>query len=220
MNRLIAVKGIDGATTKYSYDALGRRIATDGVKEDTVYAYDEVGNLVSQTTTGAYDLALEYAYDLSGRMTQESRTENGATLESVFTYDPLGQLTSFTRSDGQSETYTYDPVGNMTAKTQNGVSTAMRYNAANQLIQSVTGNDTTKYTYDANGNLVRSENAGGARSYAYNALNLKRNPHKRRFDNHAHMGYSVWGWRGHLCCPKRATDQLYLRLRAYLCTDR
>ena len=172
MNRLIAVKGVDGETTKYSYDVLGRRIATDGVKEDTVYAYDEVGNLVSQTTTGAYDLALEYAYDLSGRMTQESRTENGATLTSVFAYDPLGQLTSFTRSDGQSESYAYDPVGNMTAKTQNGVSTAMRYNAANQLISSVTGNDTTKYTYDANGNLTRSENAGGARSYAYNALNL------------------------------------------------
>ena len=172
MNRLVSVKGVDGATTKYEYDALGRRIATDGAKEDTVYAYDEVGNLVSQTTTGAYDLALEYAYDLSGRMTQESRTENGVTLESVFTYDPLGQLTSFTRSDGQSETYTYDPVGNMTAKTKNGVSTTMRYNAANQLIQSVTGNDTTKYTYDANGNLTRSENAGGARSYAYNVLNL------------------------------------------------
>ena len=172
MNRLIAVKGIDGATTKYEYDALGRRIATDGAKEDTVYAYDEVGNLVSQTTTGAYDLALEYAYDLSGRMTQESRTENGATLTSSYIYDALGQLTSFTRSDGQSETYTYDPVGNMTAKTQNGVSTAMRYNAANQLIQSVSGTDRTTYTYDANGNLVRSENAGGARSYAYNALNL------------------------------------------------
>ena len=175
MNRLTAVKGIDGATTKYEYDALGRRIATDGAKEDTTYSYDEVGNLVSQTTTGAYDLALEYAYDLSGRMTSESRTENGATLTSVFAYDPLGQLTSFSRSDGQSESYTYDPVGNMTAKTQNGVSTAMRYNAANQLIQSVTGNDTTKYTYDANGNLVRSENAGGARSYAYNALNLLEN---------------------------------------------
>ena len=172
MNRLIAVKGVDGATTKYSYDALGRRIATDGAKEDTVYAYDEVGNLVSQTTTGAYDLALEYAYDLSGRMTQESRTENGATLTSSYIYDALGQLTSFTRSDGQSESYTYDPVGNMTAKTQKGVSTTMRYNAANQLISSVTGNDTTKYTYDANGNLTRSENAGGVRSYAYNALNL------------------------------------------------
>ena len=132
----------------------------------------EVGNLVSQTTTGAYDLALKYAYDLSGRMTQESRTENGATLNSVFTYDPLGQLTGFTRSDGQSESYTYDPVGNMTAKTQNGVQTTMRYNAANQLIQSVTGTDTTTYRYDANGNLVKSETAAGARSYAYNALGL------------------------------------------------
>ena len=172
MNRLIAVKGVDGATTKYEYDALGRRIATDGAKEDTVYTYDEVGNLVSQTTTGAYDLALEYAYDLSGRMTQESRTENGATLTSSYIYDALGQLTSFTRSDGQSESYTYDPVGNMTAKTQNGVSSTMRYNAANLLIQSVTGGETTKYAYDANGNLTRSENAAGARSYAYNALNL------------------------------------------------
>ena len=172
MNRLVSVKGVDGATTKYEYDALGRRIATDGAKEDTVYTYDEVGNLVSQTTTGAYDLALEYAYDLSGRMTQESRTENGATLTSSYIYDALGQLTGFSRSDGQSETYTYDPVGNMTAKTQNGVQTAMRYNAANQLIRSVTGGETTRYTYDANGNLVRSENAGGARSYAYNALGL------------------------------------------------
>ena len=35
-------------------------------------------------------------------MTQESRTENGATLTSSYIYDALGQLTSFTRSDGQS----------------------------------------------------------------------------------------------------------------------
>ena len=48
----------------------------------------------------------------------------------------------------------------------------MTYNAANQLISSVSGTDKTAYTYDANGNLVKSENAGGARSYAYNALGL------------------------------------------------
>ena len=53
MNRLVSVKGIDGATTKYSYDAMGRRIATDGAKEDTSYTYDEMGNLISQTTAGA-----------------------------------------------------------------------------------------------------------------------------------------------------------------------
>ena len=172
MNRLVAVKGVDGKTTRYSYDALGRRIATDGVKEDTVYVYDAVGNLVSQTTTGKLELSFEYVYDLAGRMTQESRAENGATLISSYLYDALGQLTAFTRSDGLSETYTYDTVGNMTAKTQGGVQTAMRYNAANQLTQSVTNGAATTYTYDASGNLVRSENVGGARSYAYNALGL------------------------------------------------
>ena len=60
MNRLVSVKGVDGKTTRYSYDALGRRIATEGAKETSSYTYDEVGNLVSQTTTGAYDLALSY----------------------------------------------------------------------------------------------------------------------------------------------------------------
>ena len=48
----------------------------------------------------------------------------------------------------------------------------MSYNVANQLVQSVTGGETTKYSYDANGSLVKSENAGGARSYTYNALGL------------------------------------------------
>lgn len=133
MNRLTSVKGVDGAT-RYEYDAMGRRIATDGAKEDTTYAYDEMGNLISQTTSGAYDLALEYAYDLSGRMTKESRTENGATLTSDYAYDKLGQLTSFERSDNISESYTYDPVGNMLSKSANGVKTRYTYNAANQLV--------------------------------------------------------------------------------------
>ena len=58
MDRLVSVKEPDGKTTKYEYDALGRRIATEGANEQTSYAYDEVGNLVSQTSTGAYELAL------------------------------------------------------------------------------------------------------------------------------------------------------------------
>ena len=163
LNRLIKVKGLDGDTTKYSYDELGRRVKTDGSKEDTVYAYDEVGNLVSQTTTGAYDLALEYAYDKSGRMTGESRTENCATVESRFVYDALGQLTAFTRSDGYEESYVYDPAGNMTAKTADGVKTNYTYNAANQLVS----DGENRYTYDKNGNLVQKGNT----RYTYNALN-------------------------------------------------
>ena len=101
-------------------------------------------------------------------MTKESRTENGATLESSYVYDALGQLTEFTRSDGYAESYTYDGVGNMLSKTQNGTTTRYSYNAANQLISSAANGETTKYTYDANGNLTQKGNI----KYSYNALNL------------------------------------------------
>ena len=172
MDRLVSVTGVDDITTTYEYDALGRRTKTTGSKETTEYTYDEVGDLVAQTTTGAYDLALEYTYDLSGRMTGESRTENGTTLDSSFAYDPLGQLTGFTRSDGITEGYTYDAAGNMLTKTQSGVKTEYTYNAANQLTQSVTGGNTTAYTYDPNGNLTAKQTATGTTRYTYNALNL------------------------------------------------
>ena len=59
MNRLISVKGADGKKTTYTYDLLGQRISTDGEKEDTAYTYDEVGNLISQVTTGKYDAGIE-----------------------------------------------------------------------------------------------------------------------------------------------------------------
>ena len=172
MDRLISVKGVDGVTTTYEYDALGRRTKTVGGKETTEYTYDEVGDLIAQTTTGSYDLALEYTYDLSGRMTGESRTEKGKTVESAYTYDPLGQLTGFTRSDGITEGYTYDAAGNMLTKTQSGVQTEYTYNAANQLTKSVTGGNTTAYTYDPNGNLTAKQTATGTTRYTYNALNL------------------------------------------------
>ena len=37
-----------------------------------------------------------------------------------YIYDALGQLTSFTRSDGQSESYAYDAVGRMTTVSERG----------------------------------------------------------------------------------------------------
>ena len=168
MNRLISVKGADGKKTTYTYDLNGQRIGTDGYREDTAYTYDEVGNLVSQITTGKYDVSLNYTYDHSGRMISESRTENGTAVESSYIYDAIGQLTEFTRSDGITESYTYDPAGNMLSKTAGGIKTNYTYNAANQLVD----DGTYKYTYDKIGNLVEKAGNGGLVQYAYNALNL------------------------------------------------
>ena len=149
---------------RYGYNANGQRTETRTDKLTTEYAYDAAGNLVSQSTTGAYDLAFDYAYDKAGRITQESRTENGTTLTSEYAYDRLGQLTDFERSDGYTESYVYDPVGNMLSKTRNGVKTDYTYNAANQLVS----DGENKYTYDKNGNLVQKGNT----KYTYNAQNL------------------------------------------------
>ena len=168
MNRLISVKGADGKKTTYTYDLNGQRISTNGAREDTAYTYDEVGNLISQVTTGKYDVSLNYTYDLSGRMISESRTENGAAVESSYIYDAIGQLTEFTRSDGIAESYTYDPAGNMLSKTAGGIKTNYTYNAGNQLV----GDGTYRYTYDKIGNLVEKAGNGGQVSYTYNALNL------------------------------------------------
>ena len=60
----------------------------------------------------------------------------------------------------------------MTAKTADGVKTQYKYNAGNQLTETVTGAETTKYSYDKVGNLVKKDGAGGSVSYTYNALNL------------------------------------------------
>ena len=163
LNRLVKLSGL-GETVRYGYNAKGQRIETRTDKLTTEYAYDVAGNLVSQSTTGAYDLAFEYDYDKSGRITRESRTENGATLTSDYAYDKLGQLTGFERSDGYTESYVYDPVGNMLSKTRNGVKIDYTYNAGNQLVS----DGENKYTYDKNGNLVQK----GSTKYTYNAQDL------------------------------------------------
>ena len=192
MDRLVSVKEPDGKTTKYEYDALGRRIATEGANEQTSYAYDEVGNLVSQTSTGAYELALEYAYDLAGRMTQESCTDNGTTVTSKFAYDALRQLVKTVYPDGSESASTYDNSGNvisatdaaggkaeaaydgrgrLTATTDElGNETAYEYDLNGNLVAQVlaTG-DEIRYTYDSRNRLIAMEAAGESLRYEYDA---------------------------------------------------
>lgn len=155
MNRLVKVKGTDGKVTKYTYDELGRRILTKGQEVSTAYEYDSVGNLVSQTSTGSLAVRFAYTYDKTGRITGESRTENGVTQESRYAYDAAGQLMQW-----NAEHYTYDAAGNMLTKG----SIKYTYNEVNQLIS----DGVDKYSYDRNGNLTQK----GDVQYTYNAKNL------------------------------------------------
>ena len=145
--------GLDGESTRYSYDGNGQRTRTESSAFTTEYEYDSVGNLTRQRTTGRAELTFEYVYDLNGGMTEEVRTEKGTGVKSSYTYDALGRLTGFVSSDGQSESYRYDAAGNMLEKQRNNRKIAMTYDAANRLRTMESGGKTLRYAYDGSGNL-------------------------------------------------------------------
>ena len=180
MNRMTSVTGLDGEVTTYAYDAAGRRVETASRTLTTKYAYDTVGNLLTQVTTGETEIAYAYSYNRNGYITGEERTADGQTITSAFAYDALGQLTGFEQSTGYSESYAYDKVGNMTRKVISGmdgetVALSMRYNKGNQLTSMTNGKDKIAYKYDKNGSMVEkvltSKQYGKLTdTYAYNAL--------------------------------------------------
>ena len=180
MNRMTSVTGLDGEVTTYAYNAAGRRVETASRNLTTEYRYDVVGSLVEQSTTGSSDISFRYSYNMNGYITGEIRTENGSAVESLYTYDPLGELTGFAQSTGYGEQYVYDKVGNMTAKTITGtdgqsVALKMTYNKGNQLVSMTNGKDKLTYGYDKNGSMVQktltSKQYGKlADTYAYNSL--------------------------------------------------
>ncbi|PWL48887.1 MAG: hypothetical protein DBY40_04425 [Clostridiales bacterium] len=180
MNRMTSVTGLDGDVTRYTYDAAGRRIETASGTLTTSYRYDSVGNLLTQATSGASEIAFSYSYNKNGYITGEVRTEGGKTTESTYAYDALGQLTSFLQSTGYEEQYAYDKAGNMTEKVltgTDGIETALKmsYNKGNQLTTMVNGKDKIAYTYDKNGSMVTKVLTSQAYgkltdAYAYNAL--------------------------------------------------
>ena len=180
MNRMAGVVGLDGETTSYVYDAAGRRIQTVSGNMTTRYAYDSVGNLTEQATSGASDIAFRYSYDRNGYITGEKRTENGTETENSYAYNALGELTSFLQSTGYGESYAYDKAGNMLEKAITGtdgqnVTLKMAYNAANQLTGTTNGQNKIAYSYDKNGSLIQktltSKTYGKLTDrYAYDAL--------------------------------------------------
>ena len=102
MNRMTSVTGLDGDVTRYAYDTAGRRIETSSSSLTTSYSYDSVGSLLEQVTSGMSEIAFSYSYNKNGCITGKARTENGETTTNDYTYDALGELTSFLQSMGSS----------------------------------------------------------------------------------------------------------------------
>lgn len=184
-----------GTTVTYGYDELNRltqvsQPLSSGVTAITTYAYDiTVSGGVSNTTTAANGVVSTSFFDRSGRKTRETVKNPNNSSESVntsYTYDAHGQVTSVTRNDGSIIRYEYDQVGNVTREEYyaSGAATAemvtvYAYSEAGGYLTSVSqtmsGNTiTTAYSYDSIGRVIQQRQETGTNegclivNYQYN----------------------------------------------------
>ncbi len=123
LNRETVSVGGNGVTVNYTYDNFDRLVEKSGDNGITTsYEYREFGTnqtdlLVSSytNTINGVDSTYTYTYDKNGNIT---RIVDSQWLETVYTYDDLGQLTSeewYTSADDSIiYAYTYDNAGNIT----------------------------------------------------------------------------------------------------------
>jgi len=132
-----------GGTVVNQFDQSGRlTVANPGQPKEQTYTYDADGNLTSIQAPA---------------MPWHNRT---------FTYDALNRLTEAEGPYGTID-YAYDDVGNRLTKVVNGQTETYGYITGTNLLQEVTGTETTSYSYDANGNITGI----GNKTLSYNQNN-------------------------------------------------
>jgi RHS repeat-associated protein len=128
-----------------------------GVSESVAYAYDPTDRVASACyaattcTPGAAAAGrIDYAYDLVGNRTSQTRTGTAGSDTTTYQYDTANQLTSQTVVSGpttMTTEYGYDLLGN---QTRAGTDT-FEYNLDHTLARANAGGHTTTYGYDAAG---------------------------------------------------------------------
>jgi RHS repeat-associated protein len=116
----------DGTTRGYGYDNLDR-LTRETVTEllgplyEKTWTYDDVGNRLTQTTTGAGAGSVSYSYDDRDRLLLENATSNGyddngnlttKSGDQTLTWDHENRLIRVTKADGSLVEHGYDVDGN------------------------------------------------------------------------------------------------------------
>jgi RHS repeat-associated protein len=165
-------------TTTTAYDAAGRATSLTLPGGVSVAAgYDAVGNLTSQSGTGA-DAATAtrtFGYDLAGQLTSAATAAAGGAAATVetFTYNDRGGL--LTASDaGGASSFSYTRDGLMASRTDTSGTTSYTYDSANRLAtlaDAATGTTLT-YGYNALSQFASvTHGAGGdVRTFGYDGL--------------------------------------------------
>ena len=130
---------LGGATDKYTYDSL----------------YRLTGESISDPDPAVGSRSYGYAYDLVGNRVSETDTTSSGTVTQNSIFNADGELTSVTNtSTGDVQNYHYDADGNTTG-VEDGDGTVLStytWSPSGQMTGAVTGGNTVSYTYDAAGN--------------------------------------------------------------------
>ena len=181
-----------GRSTSYAYDAQRRltQEAESGAADAVTRAYrfDEAGNRLSMTVTGAESYTTNYTYDRNNRLLTETRTSGGTQQVTDYTYDANGNTQTKT-TGASSEQYTYDgfnrlvkvvnaagtttydyrPDGLRNSKTVAGVKTAHIWDGQNMSAE-LNASGAILRAYIRGVGLIAEDDAAGTRQYAlYNA---------------------------------------------------
>ncbi len=175
-----ATAALANRSTKYAYDAAGRRTqVTDALNHTETTTYDALGQRTSLTNRLGY--TWNYSYDAAGRLVTETTPTVAVarydaighlflSFERVVTrlgYDAFGNVISRTEGDGTPEArttqYAYDLRGN---QTRTIFPRAGVYNEATSTLDTSVGiSPETQITYDALDRAVVQKDTNGNFSY-------------------------------------------------------
>ncbi|MDP4093577.1 MAG: S8 family serine peptidase [Bacillota bacterium] len=172
-------------TTKYDYDALGRKTSETNAKGVVAsYTYDDAGNLISAQVNGKTVKSAIYDYtgnvisqtDGNGNTTTYDYNAMGKVRRTVlpgdatipgntvnYQYDVMGNLVYTSDSTGKVTLYTYDNQGRPLTKTEQAadgtqaITTSVKYDKNGNKRFTTDGNGTTtENTYDQLNRLISS----------------------------------------------------------------
>jgi RHS repeat-associated protein len=158
----------------YTYDALGNMLTDTSQDGEWVYSYDGDGQLIQAIFTpnstdpdGLASQDLQYAYDAVGNRISE--TVNGVTT--TYVTNNVNQYTSST-TNGVTTSYQYDADGNLISQNVGGSTTTYTYNELNQLTAVNGPGLTASYGYDPIGDRITQTVNGATTNFEIDPAGL------------------------------------------------
>ena len=179
------------------YDNVNQRTSvSEAGGSATAYAYDDDGQLLSETRTGNHPYSIAYVYDEVGNRTRKVEGD----LTTSYVYDDANELVSQETRDSShvvvsQGTSSYDANGNVTQQVEDGQITSFIWNPQNYLM-SVRAPDGSSESYAYCGEGIRRTvtNASGLRRFIRDGQNilLEADGNGATIRRYTHMGES-WG---------------------------